>query len=40
MAEVAQAIEDISTKEVSHQLVDASKHICRYKVNRYTDLYL
>jgi plasmid stabilization system protein ParE len=39
MAEVAQAIENISTKEVAYQLVDDTKRIRRYKVNKFIDLY-
>ncbi|MDO1451843.1 type II toxin-antitoxin system RelE/ParE family toxin [Rhodocytophaga aerolata] len=39
MAEVAQAIENISSKEVVYQLVDDTKRIRRYKVNKFIDLY-
>lgn len=39
MAEVPQAIDNIANKEVAYQLVNDNKQICRYRVNRYIDLY-
>lgn len=39
MAELAQAVEDISNNTVAYQQIEGSKGIRRYKINKHTDLY-
>jgi hypothetical protein len=39
MTEVAKAIEDISSDKVEYQLVEKTKHIRRYKIDKHIDLY-